>query len=477
MLRAAVEPSPAATAGGSSRVNLLRWRPLKLILTSRLFPFVIVLPVLFVFVLVILTGLVGTPIGGANFSIVFAWIVWWGALIVLLIPLGARAWCAVCPIAAVGEWVQRRAVLVPGRRRPLTLGLDWPEPLRGLWVQNSAVLAMAAFSAVILTRPFVTGAVVLALSLLALCLFLVFKRRAFCRYVCPVGGFIGVYSAAAPLEVRAVDPDICLAHCGPTAKECIKGSATGFGCPWMEYPGTLDRNLYCGMCTECLKTCPKGNIAVNLRPFGADLALPRRHPDEAYRALIVLTAALLYSAMMAGPWGWLRDWANLGSGRPLTFAGYVGLLLVATVVLTPAAFFGASWLAKVVSTARDVPARRLFVAFAYTAVPLGLAAWVAFSLDFLFAHASNALPVLSDPFGWGWNLFGTAGYAWRPYLPQLLPYIQVPILTVGLAMSVRLAHRISGEYIDDAVAARRSVMPVAALLTLITLLLLWLFMG
>ncbi len=72
------------------------------------------LPVLFVFVLVILAGLVGTPIGGANSSIVFAWIVWWGALIVLLIPLGARAWCAVCPIAAVGEWVQRRAILAPG---------------------------------------------------------------------------------------------------------------------------------------------------------------------------------------------------------------------------------------------------------------------------------------------------------------------------------------------------------------------------
>ena len=477
MLRAAVE-RPAFPAGVErNRVNVLRWRPLHRLLTSRLFPLAIVLPVLFVFVLVILAGLVGTPIGGANSSIVFAWIVWWGALIVLLIPLGARAWCAVCPIAAVGEWVQRRAILAPGRSRPLTRGLDWPAPLRGLWVQNGAIVAMGMFSAVILTRPSTTAIVLLALTLFALGLFLVFKRRAFCRYVCPVGGFIGLYSAAAPLEVRAVDPDICLAHCGPAAKECIKGSAAGFGCPWMEYPGTLDRNINCGMCMECLKTCPKGNIALNLRPFGSELAVAGRHTDEAYRALIVLTAALLYSAMMAGPWGWLRDWANLGSGRPLTFVGYMGLLMITTLVLTPAAFFGASWLAKTMSRAKDVSARRLFVAFAYTAVPLGLAAWVAFSLDFLFAHASNVVPVLSDPFGWGWNLFGTAGYAWRPYVPQLLPYLQVPILTVGLAMSVRLAHHISGEYVDDAAAARRSVIPVAALLTLITLTLLWLFIG
>lgn len=477
MLRAAAGPRPIETAGGSDRVNLLRWSPLRLVLSHRLFPFIVVLPVLFVFVLVILTGLFGTPVGGANFSIVSAWIVWWGVLIVLLIPLGARAWCAVCPIAAVGEWVQRRAVLVPGRARPLTLGLDWPEPLRGLWLQNAAVVVMAAFSAVILTRPAATGAVLLAFSLLALCLFLVFKRRAFCRHVCPVGGFIGPYSATAPLAVRAVDPDVCLTHCGPTAKECIKGSAAGFGCPWMEYPGTLDRNLYCGMCMECLKTCPKDNIALNLRPFGADLTVPRRHTDEAYQALIVLTTALLYSAMMAGPWGWLRDWANLGSGQPLTFVGYVGVLLVSMLVLTPAAFFVAGWLGKAASGVGEAPVRRLFIGFAYTTVPLGLAAWVAFSLDFLLANASNVPPVLSDPFGWGWDLLGTAGYAWRPYAPQILPYVQAPILTVGLAMSIRLAHRISGECIDDVAAARRSVIPVAALLTLITLILLWLLMG
>ena len=463
--------------GRSRNVNVLRWQPVRTVLSHRLFPFIVVLPVLFVFVLVILTGLFGTPVGSANFSIVFAWIVWWGALIVILVPFGARAWCAVCPVAAVGEWVQRRAILIPGRRRPLTLGLEWPEAIRGLWLQNSVLVVMAVFSAVILTRPFVTGALLLALTLLALCLYLVFKRRAFCRYVCPVGGFVGQYSAAAPLEVRAVDPELCLVHCGPAAKECIKGSAAGFGCPWMEYPGTMDRNASCGMCMECLKTCPKGNIALSLRPFGADLAVPRRHADEAYRALILLTSALLYTAIMAGPWGWMRSWANLGSGQLPAFMGYAGLLMVSMLVLAPGAFFAVSWLAKALSRARDVPARRLFVAFAYTAVPLGLAAWVAFSLDFLFANASDILPVLSDPFGWGWNLFGTAGYAWRPYVPQVLPYIQVPILTVGLAMSVRLAHQISSECIGDAAGARRSVIPIAGLLALITVILLWLFIG
>ena len=48
---------------------------------------------------------------------------------------------------------------------------------------------------------------------------------------------------------------------------------------------------------------------------------------------------------------------------------------------------------------------------------------------------------LNDPFGWGWNLFGTASYPWTPYVPQVLPYLQVPILLGGLIISIRLAAR------------------------------------
>ncbi len=45
--------------------------------------------------------------------------------------------------------------------------------------------------------------------------------------------------------------------------------------------------------------------------------------------------------------------------------------------------------------------RALFVRYAYTLVPLGLAAWIAFSIGFVFVNGSYALAVISDPFGWG----------------------------------------------------------------------------
>lgn len=467
----------APTLARAQRPNLLRLPLLNRVLGHRLFQFALILPNLFVFTVVILSGLFGTPVGNANFSIIFVWIVWWALLIMLLIPVGARAWCTMCPIPAVGEWVQRRSVVARSPKRPLTLGKDWPRPLRNIWLQNFSFLTVAAFSAIVLTRPFVTGALLLGFMVVALGLFLVYRRRAFCRYVCPVSGFIGLYSTVAPLEIRVIDPDVCIRHCGVKGKECVKGSAEGYGCPWMEYPGTLDRNSYCGMCTECLKTCPQDNLALSVRPFGADLLVPKRRLDEAFKGFIMLGAAVLYSVVMLGRWGWIKDWANLGSGSMLHFAGYIALLIGAVLVVTPALFYATAWLARLLSRATKVPIRQLFVSFAYTTVPLGLAAWIAFSLSFVFINVSYAIPVLSDPFGWGWNLFGTAGYEWTPYFPELLPYLQVPVLAVGLVLSVRLGQRIALENFGNVEQARRSVPPVAAFLTAVTLALLWLYIG
>ena len=89
------------------------------------------------FLLAILTGIFGTPVGSRNFGVIFVWIVWWAAVIILLVPLAGRLWCSVCPLPLPGEWLQRRALLRvrPGSKLH-TLGLRWPRALRNIWLQN-----------------------------------------------------------------------------------------------------------------------------------------------------------------------------------------------------------------------------------------------------------------------------------------------------------------------------------------------------
>jgi ferredoxin len=457
----------------SNRLDLLTRLPfLKKLLTSRLFQPVLMLVTLFFFAIAILTGFFGTPAGAKNFSIIYIWIVWWAVLIIVLVPFFGRLWCTVCPIPGPGEWLQRRSIIYRRFPRLMTLRRRWPRRFKNIWLQNFGFLTVALFSAIILTRPSITAWVLLSFVLLGVALSIFYENRVFCRYVCPVGGFIGLYSLTSTVELRVKDAQVCKDH---TTKDCITGTATSYGCPWMVFPGNLERNTYCGMCTECLKSCPRDNIAINLRPFGSDLLVAKgRRLDEAYKAFIMLTCAMLYSAVLLGPWGWLKGWANMDTlGQwGLYAAGFIGVNLV----VLPGLFWLTTLAAR--SLARlDVPARQVFVDYAYTLVPMGLMGWIAFSFAFVFVNGSYALSVLSDPFGWGWNLFGTKNIPWTPFLPDVAAALQVVVLLIGLAYSIYIAVRIGRQHAKSDALAWRGALPVTAFLSAVTLVFLKLYLG
>jgi hypothetical protein len=264
----------------------------------------------------------------------------------------------------------------------------------------------------------------------AVALSLIFERRAFCRYVCPVGGFIGLYAQVAPVEVRVRDAALCAAH---TVKTCYTGNAAGYGCPWNVFPGSLKANTFCGVCLECLRTCPYDNVAINLRPIGADLTRAGpRGLDEAFKSVLLLSSGLAYAGVLLGPWSQARAAAAaVGSGGWLLYALS---FLVFTAAVIPGLLLAATRIGLGLSRIRlgtTAALRTLSPAL----IPLGLSVWIAFSLSFLLANLSYAGPVLSDPLNVGWNLLGTAGIGWAPLGQGLFPWMSVGILMAGLAWS------------------------------------------
>src|SRR4030067_2642799 len=115
------------------------------------------------YIFAILAGLIGTPVGSRNFSIVFVWIAWWAILILVAVPFFGRGWCAVCPIPLPGAWLQPGADLKPPEKKPKWLNLRWPKALRNIWLQNISFLLLALFSSVLLTAPNITGIVLAAM--------------------------------------------------------------------------------------------------------------------------------------------------------------------------------------------------------------------------------------------------------------------------------------------------------------------------
>ncbi len=454
-----------------TRYDLLRNPIAKRLVVNRWPQFLVRTAALLGFLFAIVAGLLGTPVGSRNFSIVFVWIGWWAFLILIAVPLFGRGWCAICPIPMPGEWLQNRALLGPsGQKPPLGLGRKWPKALRNIWTQNVAFGLLALFSAVVLTQPQVTAIILAALLFVAIGASLVFERRAFCRYLCPVGGFIGLYSQAAPLEVRVRDREICATH---KTKTCYTGSEDGFGCPWGVFPGALKKNTDCGICLECLRTCPLDNIAINIRPVGTDLSQPGgRKLDEAFKAFIMLGSAIVYSALMLGPWGQLKTAAYTIGSPPWLL--YILVFMVFVLGLLPGLFYLATWAGHLLRPTRRSPLKN-FTAYAYALVPLGLSAWIAFSLSFVFANASYLYSVLSDPLGWGWDLLNTASYSWAPFFSQSLPVLQILVLVGGLAWASLNTRRIAHE--GSIAPVWRQAIPVNLFCLFVTVGMLWLLVG
>ena len=263
----------------------------------------------------------------------------------------------------------------------------------------------------------------------------VFERRTFCRYLCPVGGFIGLYSQTAPIELRIKDKQVCAACEG---KPCYNGSSTGYGCPWDVFPGGLAKNTYCGLCMECIRTCPYDNIAVNLRSFSADLAKPSARMDEAFKAFIMLGSAMIYAGVLLGPWGTLKD-AAYRVGTSVWFI-YAGTFLSIIFIVMPALFALCTLPFENFNSLK-----KKFATLSTSLIPLGLMFWVAFSLSFVLTNASYILASLSDPLGFGWNLFGTANVTWQPMLTSLLAPGQTLALVGGLIWSARTAQKAAKE--------------------------------
>lgn len=409
------------------------------------------------YVFAILAGLVGTPVGSHNFSIVFVWIAWWAILILVAVPFFGRGWCAVCPIPLPGEWMQRGAVLAPPDRKPKWLNRRWPRAFRNIWLQNASFLLLALFSSVLLTTPYITSIVLAAMLFAAIGLSMVFERRSFCRYLCPVGGFIGIYSQTAPIELRIKDKQVC-AQC--VGKPCYNGSSAGYGCPWDVFPGGLTKNTYCGLCMECIRTCPHDNIAINARPFSADLAKPTTRIDEAFKAFIMMGAAMIYAGVLLGPWGILKDAAyNVGTSAwfayAVVFLSFIFLILPGLFTL------------GVLRGKSSVPFKQRFTSLSTALIPLGLMFWVAFSLSFVLTNASYILASLSDPLSLGWNLFGTADISWQPMLTSILAPAQTLSLIGGLIWSARTAQKAASE-------VRTSAVPVIVFCFIATAFMLWL---
>lgn len=440
LILARPRPWPAV----ENRLNLFSYAPwLKRIFRAPSFQFNLILPMLGVFWFIILAGLLGTKVAGRNAGPMIIWVLWLSALIVVLVPLGGRIWCTVCPLPAIGEWWQRarlsRSPAALINQTPLRLfgvNLVWPSWLSNAWPRVLLFLLLGTFSTTLVILPPATSWMLIALVVMAILASFFPEQRLFCRYLCPINSYISLYSTTGKVIVRAVAAEPCT---GCAEKFCLTGSAKGWGCPYGLCAGDLDRNNDCGACMECVKTCAYDNVAVFWRTTGRDTRIANN--SEAWQAIVMFALACLYCFINLGAWDWIRDWIDIVDKRNwstfLIYAAVVwtlclGLLPLAWYLLTRAGLALSGMAANTMEQFRSTTA---------ALIPIGLAIWIAFAVATFLSMLTFVLQSLSDPFNWGWDLLGTAGSPWHIPFSEAIPAIQVACVLIGAAYSFETLHR------------------------------------
>jgi polyferredoxin len=455
--------------------DIQEFAPVRRMVRLRAFQFLLILPTALIVAVVLISAAVGIEHPNFNFGTVFTWVVWWGALLLSFIFMG-RAWCLVCPVGAVGEWIQRASLWW---RSPYTVGYNfrWPRPFRNLWLPTLLFLVFVWLDNGygMSNSPRMTAGLIVVLTLGAAWIDLFFERRAFCRYVCPLTAFIGLNSLFSIFELRRREGATCRTSC--STKDCFRGNETRYGCPMGEFPGGgMDTNLHCILCAECVKSCPHDNVALRFRAPGRDLWEARRlRADGAFAAAIVVGLATILPFLMLTFLGSLRSLlaSALPPGdSPRLLA--VSILFAAGAAASVGVVYGGSRLSAQATGGNAVTTRMLFSGYAYALIPIGLFKFLADLLD----HAFRTWGALSDVtrallLDFPFNRAVPGGVTVVHLLPPTGVYaLQVGLLLAGLLFSLHAMHRMAVRLAGEE-AALASFIPVAGLAFVLTLAGVW----
>ena len=440
-----VNASPGAR--GYWRLNLLRF-PLGRVLASRRVRLAARLVSVALLALILAASLLGDQGPTRNITPTFVWVAWWVGFAYLSALLG-NLWALINPWAALFGWGE--ALL--GSR-----GVTRRYPAgAGIWPAVGLFLAFAWIELIYTGRsiPAQLGHLIVAYSVLTWTGMALFGRMTWLRHADPFATAFGVLARFAPTEIRVRDREAC--------RRCELSCA--------------GRDGACLDCGSCFERAVPARREWNVRPFAAGLLNTADVSPSMVVFVLVLLSTVTFDGFTATPvWASLEGTlyavlAPLGEAR-LTVIGTLGLLafplLFGLVYLGFARWM--AWMGEDQLTTGTVA--RLFV---LSLVPIAIAYHLAHYFTYLLIQGQFLIRLASDPFGWGWDLFGTARY--RPDIgivgARAVWYTAVVAIVIGHVIAVYVAHVVALREFRDRRAALRSQLPMLVLMVGYTVVSLW----
>ncbi|HEY9647312.1 MAG TPA: sigma 54-interacting transcriptional regulator, partial [Chroococcidiopsis sp.] len=466
---------PARTKAKRFRVNLLNTYPqLRQALRSPWYPDRINYGLTsWVFAVVVALLFLGPQSRDRNIALNLFW-AWWWPLILVAFPFVGRLWCAYCPFMIYGEITQKLSLWLFPRKL-----LPWARPQAEKW---GGWFLFGLFALILLWEElwhledtaYLSACLLLLITGGAMIFSLLFERRFWCRYLCPIGGMNGLFAKLSVIELRA-QQGICSASC--TTYQCYKGGPqkgegleTG-GCPVYSHPAQLEDNRDCVLCMTCLKACPHRSVELNLRPPGIELWTTHTATYYEVCLLFLLFGAVLLhrlpelGASLAAPIAAIAHWifppvqiASVGAelvtplgaelagqvwsdhwlelwGQALDQFGLHALLSIGVLAIPGAIALLTHRLTRLLNPAIKACS---FKELAYGYLPLVLGGNLAHFLRLGLTEAGRIIPVTVATFG-----YSAVGLPVAVAHPAVIAFLQGVTLIVSFWLSVLLTQKIA----------------------------------
>ncbi len=422
--------------GGWPGIDLLRFRPMRVVLHPAV---IAVLQAVSVglFLLVLASGFFGTQDPLKNFAPTFVWIIWWVGL-AYVVALAGNLWPTINPWSILFAGLERVVCRLGARGR---LGLELPYPSwLGVW---PAVVLFGFFSwfELIVESAKVPGTLATAIL---------------------------VYSGITWLGMASFGRDVWLARGEAFSLAFgVFGRFAPIDRPGEDNPDGQPGRWY-------------------LRPYAGGLIAERPCRLSMTVFVLLLLSAVAFDGFKETPLhAGLLEWiASEPLFRPLLLnlheLGIDLIVVLDTVmlVLSPLLFLlvylGFSWLAKEVSDS-ELPVMEIAGLFVLSLVPIAIAYHLAHYLSYLLLAGQLIIPLTSDPFGIGWDIFGTTSYSINIGIigAKFVWYTAVIAIIVGHVFAVGVAHFVALRVFKSASAALKSQYPFLVLMVAYTMLSLW----
>jgi hypothetical protein len=367
-------------------------------------------------VLTLVAGLYGTRDPMMNLAPTLVWIGFWSGLSLVVACIG-NVWPALDPWRAIFDALDVLARRL-GRTRGITLGWRYPRVLGG-WPAVALLLAIGWLEVVYPqgAEPYRLACALLGWSAFTLAGAVCFGREVWRRNVDVFAIYFETLGRFAPFAASSA----------------------------------RDR--------------------VVVRPFGSGLTDAPAASLAMVGFVLAMLATVLFDGLLSGD-AWWAFQAQLTRALPVLRdeRGYViGTLGLVGVWLV---FFGAYLLSCAIAVRLSGigHVRTALLAFGLTLVPIAIAYNVAHNFSSLIMQGQQLIPLLSDPLGRQWDLFGTARYVTRLGLVDARTtwYVAIGAIVAGHVLSIWLAHRVALRELGAPRAAVLACVPLTVLMLFYT---------